>query len=326
MKNTLEYYLKEQIDSNVIIGPWNEKEYLPIFLSEIYTFYRMNILGESCLLIEINSEIPGIEFIKKHIKQISKSVDYKLVFFFKTLSAFRRKTLIESRIPFVVENGQMYLPFLGMDIKMTKDENVKVIEKFSSSTQLVFLHFLYNKDLLINTTELAGKIGASKMTASRALNDLYLLGLLTYEVSGKTGRSKRYKRIDDTYYYDRGSKYLKNPVSKVVYVDKDSAYDLPVAGLEALSTQSMLNPPKRPVRAMAKQYIKNIKEHIVTNKDKIADMDLIELQLWEYDPKILSKNYVVDLVSLIMSIDKSNDERVEIAIEESLRQGLRQYI
>lgn len=322
MKDILEYYLKEQIDSNVIITPWNEKEYLPIFLSEIYTFYRMNILDESCLLMEINSEIPGIELIKKHIKLISKSVDCKLVFFFKTLSAFRRKTLIENRIPFVIENGQMYFPFLGMDIKMTKDENVKAIEKFSSSTQLVFLYFLYNKDLLINTTELAGKIGASTMTASRALNDLYLLGLLTYEVSGKTGRSKSYKRIDDTYYYDRGSKYLKNPVSKVVYVDKDIAYDFPVAGLEALSTETMLNPPKRSIRAMAKQYIKNIKEHIVTNKDKIADMDLIELQLWEYEPKILSKNKIVDLVSLIRSIGKSNDERVEIAIEERLKSEL----
>lgn len=322
MKEILEYYLKEQIDSNVIITPWNEKEYLPIFLSEIYTFYRINILDEACLLIEINSEIPGIELIKKHIKLISKSVDYKLVFFFKALSAFRRKTLIENRIPFVVENGQMYFPFLGMDIKMTKDESVKVIEKFSSSTQLVFLYFLYNKELLINTTELAGEIGTSIMTASRALNDLYLLGLLTYEVSGKTGRSKSYKRIDDTYYYDRGSKYFKNPVSKVVYVDKDIAYGFLVAGLEALSTETMLNPPKRPIRAMAKRYIKNIKEHIVTNKDKIADMDLIELQLWEYDPKILSKNEVVDLVSLIMSIGKSNDERVEIAIEERLRSEL----
>jgi predicted transcriptional regulator len=322
MKDILEYYLKEQIDSNIIIKPWNEKEYLPMFLSEIYTFYRMNILGESCLLIEINSEIPGIELIKKHIKVISKSVDYKLVFFFKSLSAFRRKTLIENRIPFVVENGQMYFPFLGMDIKMTKDENIKIIEKFSSSTQLVFLYFLYNKDLLINTTELAGKLVASTMTASRALNDLYLLGLLTYEVSGKTGRSKIYKRIDDTDYYDRGSKYLKNPVSKVVYVDKDIACDFLVAGLEALSTESMLNPPKRPVRAMAKQYVKNIKEHIVANKDKIADMDLIEFQLWEYNPNSLSKNEVVDLVSLIMSIGKSNDERVEIAIEERLRSEL----
>ena len=78
-----------------------------------------------------------------------------------------------------------------------------------------------------------------------------------------------------------------------------------MAGLEVLSTESMLNPPKRPVRAMAKQYIKDIKEHIVTNKDKIADMDLIELQLWEYDPKILSKNSIVDLVSLIMSLANS---------------------
>lgn len=319
MKEVVEVYLKEHIDTNITIKKWNERECLPIFLSELYTFYKMNILGKYCLLIEVNNEIPGIEDLKKHVKTISKSLDDNLVLLFKSISSFRRKTLIENRIPFIVENGQMYLPFLGMELKKTMDENTKIIEKFSSTTQLVFLYFLYNKDLLINTTQLAEILNTSTMTASRALNDIYSLGLLTYEISGKTGRSKRYKRIDDTCYYDRGSKYLKNPVSKVEYVDNNIAHDFPVAGLEALSMQSMLNPPKKRVRAISKQKAKNIKQHIVINRDKISDMDLIELQVWNYEPKFLAKDGVVDLVSLVMSVCETNDERVQIAIEERLK-------
>lgn len=319
MKDVVEGYLKENIDINITIKQWNEREWLPIFLSEIYTFYKMNILGEYCLLIEVNNEIPGIEDLKKHIKAISKSVDDNLVLLFKSISSFRRKTLIENRIPFIVENGQMYLPFLGMELKKTTEENTKIIEKFSSSTQLVFLYFLYNKDLLINTTELAEIFSTSTMTASRALNDLYSLGLLTYEISGKTGRSKRYKRIADTCYYNRGSKHLKNPVSKVEYVYNNIAHDFPVAGFEALSMQSMINPPKKSVRAISKQKVKDIKQHIVLNRDKIADMDLIELQIWDYDPQFLARDGVVDIVSLVKSVSETNDERVEIAIEERLK-------
>lgn len=319
MRYVVEGYLKEHIDTNITINQWNEREVLPIFLSEIYTFYKMNILSEYCILMEVNNEVPGIEDLKKHMKTISKSLDDNLVLLFKSISSFRRKTLIENRISFIVQDGQMYLPFLSMDLKKAVGGNTKIIEKFSSSTQLVFLYFLYNKDLLINTTELAEILNTSTMTASRALNDLNSLGLLTYEISGKTGRSKRYKRISDTRYYNRASKYLKNPVSKVEYVDNNIGYDFPVAGLEALSMQSMLNPPKKLVRAISKQKVKDIKHHIVLNRDKIADMNLIELQIWNYDPNFLARNGVVDLVSLVMSISETNDERVEIAIEERLR-------
>lgn len=179
----------------------------------------MNILEESCLLIEVINEVPGIENLRKHMRTIRKSLDDNLVFLFKNISSFRRKALIKDRIPFIVEDGQMYLPFIGMDLKKITDENIKNIEKFSSTTQLVFLYFLYNKDLLINATELANILNSSVMTAWRALNDLYSLGLLTYEISGKTGRSKEYIRIDDTDYYNIGSQYLKSPFSRVVYVD-----------------------------------------------------------------------------------------------------------
>jgi len=319
VKDVVEGYLKEHIDTNVNINQWNEREWLPIFLSEFYTFYKMNILGEYCLLIEVKNEVPGIEDLKKHMKTISKCLDDNLVILIKSISSFRRKTLIENRISFIVENGQMYLPFLGMQLKKVNDENVKIIKNFSSSTQLLFLYFLYNKELLINTTELAGIFNTSIMTASRALNDLHSLGLLTCEISGKTGRSKRYKRIADTCYYNIGSKYLNNPVSKVEYIDNNIVHDFPIAGLEALSMQSMLNPPKKRVRAISKQKARDIKNYVVLNRDKIADMDLIELQIWNYEPKFLAKDGVVDLMSLIMSISETNDERVQNAIEERLK-------
>ena len=318
MKNVLEGYLKGNIDEKISIQPWNSKARLPIFILEIYTFYKMNILDKHCLLLEVVDEVPGIEDLRKHINTINKIVDENLVFLFKSISSFRRNTLIENRIPFIVENGQMFLPFLGMDLKMAKEKTSKKIEKFSSSTQVVFLYFLYNKDLMINATELALILNSSIMTASRALVDLYSLGLLNYEIDGITGRSKRYKRIDNTDYYSRGSKYLKNPVSRVVYVD-NIANDFPVAGLEALSIQSMLNPPKRSVRAISKQKAKDIKQHIVLSRDKIADMNLIELQIWDYKPELLATSNIVDLVSLVMSISGSNDDRVEMAIEKKLK-------
>jgi len=318
LKGALEMYLKESIDENISIQPWDGKKKLPLFLLELYDFYQAEILGQHCILIEILHEAPGIDVIKKHMKAINKTVDEHLVFLYKSISWFRRKSLIEHRVPFVVEDGQMYLPFLGLDLKKNVDEPVKKVATFSSSTQLAFLYLLYNGDMTIYATELAAVLNTSNMTASRILNDLYDVGLLTYEIGGKTARSKIYKRIGDPDYYREGSRYLKNPVRKTVYTEK-TVEDVLVAGLEALSMISMINPPQNPVRAISKERLNEIEPYLVKDKDRIADEKLTEIEVWRYNPTLLSKEKCVDLTSLALSLKEINDERVEQALEERLK-------
>ncbi len=317
MKNAIEYYLKESIDENIIIGPWNGKQNLPLFLLEAYNFYQAEILGKKCIFIEILYEAPGIDILKKHMKAVNKIADQHLVLLYKSITWFRRKSLIKNRIPFIVEDGQMYLPFMGLDLKRTLDEPKKKIDKFSSSTQLGFLYFLYNKEMIINATALAEALNTSNMTASRILNDLYAVGLLTYEVAGRTGRSKEYKRISDPDYYREGSRYLKSPVKQIIYVENE-VDDTLIAGLEALSMISMINPPQGLVRAITKEKLDKESVLIVRNKDRIADEKLVELEVWHYDPTLLSKEQYVDIASLALSLKDINDERVEQALAERL--------
>ncbi len=71
----------------------------------------MTILGILYILIKITDETPSVDMLQKHIKRIESLTDYQILIFYKEISRFRRKTLIENRIPFVIEDGQMYLPF-----------------------------------------------------------------------------------------------------------------------------------------------------------------------------------------------------------------------
>jgi hypothetical protein len=48
-------------------------------------------------------------------------------------------------------------------------------------------------------------------------------------------------------------------------------------------------------------------------------MDMMEFQIWNYDPQLLVKNSTVDLVSLALSTSDINDERVKQALEENLK-------
>jgi len=318
MKDSIEAYLKENIDIKASIKPWRGKNDLPLSLVEKYDFYQVDLFNEACILVEIQGEAPRINDMIKHMRAIQKHTNGTLVFLFKSISHFKRKSLIENKIPFIVENGQMYLPFLGLKLKNATKEQTKQIKKFASSTQLVFLYFLYRKELKINATELAKIMDVTNMTAIRTLNELYALGLLTYEVGGKTRRSKEYQRIQDPDYYRKGSEYLKNPISNVVYIEQITEKFL-VAGLEALSNISMINPPNRPVRAISKAKARMLRENFIRNRDKIEEQNVIEIQIWDYDPDLLSSGNQVDIVSLAMSMSDIKDDRVELAIEERLR-------
>src|SRR5690554_1511426 len=121
MLQAAQTYLKENVDDHITIKNWNSQKELPLFLRKIYTFYEMNILNNQCILIEVMDNKFNINQIKKHLKQINQSTDYPSVLLYKQISRFRRKSLIENRISFVIEDGQMYLPFLGLDLKKVPD-------------------------------------------------------------------------------------------------------------------------------------------------------------------------------------------------------------
>jgi hypothetical protein len=156
------------------------------------------------------------------------------------------------------------------------------------------------------------------MKASRALNDLYHANLITYEMGGKTGRSKKYKRIPDPDYFLKGSGYIKTPIRNTVYT-KIKPLESLTAGLDALSELSMINSPGYPVVAISRTQFNNQKIDTIKNRDLIKDTQLVELQIWDYDPKRFSDNNHVDILSLYASLKEEKDERIEQALEEILR-------
>ena len=314
----IEHYLKENIDDNVKIKPWNEKNIFPVFIRDAYIFYEMMLLKTPCLLMEAQNEMPGIDNIQKHINQIRNLTDRHIVLLYKEITRYRRKSLIRNRISFMVEDGQIYLPFLGLVLNKVQENVDSEMKHFTTSAQIAYLYFLYHKDDVLSVTEFAKKLGLTNMTASRALNDLYHANLITYKTGGKTGRNKEYKRIPDSDYYFKGRAYLKSPVRKSIYVMTKPLGAL-TAGLDALAKLSILNPPNHPVTAVGRKQFDTHKFEIIENRDLIKDVPLMEVQLWDYDPNLFSDKHHVDPLSLYVSLKEDMDERIEQALEEVLR-------
>lgn len=62
----LERYLKETFHDDVTIRPWQEQNSVPVYIRSIYEFYEVAVLGESCALMELRTEVPGIKALVKH--------------------------------------------------------------------------------------------------------------------------------------------------------------------------------------------------------------------------------------------------------------------
>jgi hypothetical protein len=317
---TFKRYLKETLDIEVRPKQWPGN--LPIFLRNMYVLLEVRILGIPCLVMATKDKT-GLTpaTIQKHIFQVRKKWPDEVIYVQQKVTAYNRKRLIQHKIPFVVPLNQMYLPFLGIDLR-EHFKNIRVTEaSFSPSTQVVVLYYLtQNNQFRLTPKTLANELGYSIMTMTRALDELDGVGLGTIAMEGRE-RVLRFNR-DKKQVWETALERLRSPVKKRLWVKTFSNEPLGVkAGLSALSYYSNLAGPVNPVLALEGKQWKKVK----TNGDvmilDIVEPNASELEVWRYAPDIFEKNGVVDRFSLFLSMREDNDERVESALNGMMGQA-----
>lgn len=312
-------YIKETL--NIIAQPkkWIEAEKLPFYLQDFYEFFKVTILDTPCLAMAAKDEVEQTPAtIHKHIHQVQKKWDHEIIYVHPKVSSYNRKRLIGHKLSFVVPGNQMYLPFLGIDLR-EHFKKIRIIDpQCSPSTQSVVLY-----DLLNGTGEgftpkkLAGLLDYTPMTMTRAFDELQAAGLGEIAIEGR----ERVLRFDGNKkkLWEKARKFLRSPVKKRLWVKKITDEPLGVkAGLTALSRYSALAAPANPVLAIAGQNWKKIKSRNDVMELTIAEPDACELEIWSYSPRLFEKDDVVDRFSLYLSLQDNDDERVESALEKMM--------
>jgi len=314
-------YLKETLDIDTRPKQWQGAGNLPIFLRNTYVFFGVRILGVSCLVMATRGKTEQTPAtIQKHILQVRKKWQDEVIYLQQKVTAYNRKRLIQYKIPFVVPLNQMYLPFLGIDLR-EHFRNIREPEaSFSPSTQVVVLYYLsQHGQLRLTPKTLANELGYSIMTMTRALDELDGVGLGTIAMEGRE-RVLRFNQ-DKRLVWETALERLRNPVKKRIWVKTFSNKSFGVkAGLSALASYSNLAEPVNPVLALERKYWKKVK----TNDDvmvlDIAEPDASELEIWSYSPNLFANKGVVDRFSLFLSTKEDNDERVQSALERMMEQ------
>ena len=294
---------------------FNPQKGLPIYMLSRRKFFEIILEEESFIAVfvsELNSF--GVVSLKKQIDQYEDFFEKRVAFSFNGLTKVQRNSLVKHRVPFIALPTQIYIPFLGIMLSDSyKKEKIISTDKMMPATQSLYLYLLSKKDECVSKMDAATKLNLSRMSISRASEQLETMGLISQEKVGKNIYMKL--RAYDKGAYELAVSSLMNPVKKTIVVkDSELLEGLPFAGETALSLYSMLSEPAIPAKAISKDssIIERLKE---VDEKWDSDFPCIRLELWKYDPLLFSNNGIVDRVSLAKSFEGVQDERIEEAID-----------
>lgn len=322
LQNAVVSYLREVLGLELQLCYWNTSATFPHHLKAAYTFESCEILGKSFVLFYSQDPelTPGA--IEKHLEWVESKTGVRGVFVADTLESYNRKRLIERKIPFIVPKNQLYLPDLALDLREHLKKAKKTVEKLSPASQVIVLSFLLGrlKDASrLSPTGLAKQFPYAKMSMSRSLDELRLLGLVQTTGEGRNAYSQFV--CSGLQLWQQATPFLRSPVNKRVYLDELFHQLCFKAGEFALDEMTMLV-SRRETWAVTSKEWKDLQGkddiHIIPKVSK--DMAHAELEIWSYAPNLLSDGPLVDPLSLALSLRHNTDERVEMAVDELLHQ------
>ncbi|MFQ6860990.1 MAG: hypothetical protein ACLRUO_04435 [Beduini sp.] len=296
------------------IKDWDKTNQLPFYILNDFTIQKATINDISCLSLTPHEGLPNLTALKKQINVIKNVEDLPVFLNLDSISNFRKQNLLENKIAFILKDKMVYLPFMTTLITDEQCEENKKIEKLTLASQLLFIWILHQDTDKFYISEALETISVSNMTLTRAYRQLCATKLFEEHKDGrKIYLTTHFNKLDLFY---KMKEYLQSPIQKQGYILKFNLSDDMVLSAEsALSQYTFINPPKLKTYAIDKANSKQIN----LQKDYYSVEEQVELQIWNYNPLLFSRDKKnIDKISLIISSLGNTDERLEIEIEQLL--------
>jgi hypothetical protein len=296
------------------------KNNLPIFLKNLYFFYSVVFFDKTyVLVIDRYPEDAMPSHILKHIEQIEKIFNLNCIYVAKALPAYIRQRLVSYKVHFIIPKTQMYLPDLGIYHRNISSKPTIVSQRLLPSAQTVVIYaLLHGCKEGFKPSELAKKLKYSRMSMTRALNELEAIGLGETVREGK----ERYFHFytDKDILWKQAMPFLRTPIKEVLWIQiSNSTYKKiiasgSIAGLSVLALHSNINAPACPVFAIFQNTWKTLIKSEDIKKLPILEGASMQIEIWNYDPHLFDRDNSVDPFSLYLSLKGSEDERLQKAL------------
>ena len=308
-------YISSVLGDNVVVKPVckSVQDKLPISIVGNFELYDGQILGKNILFafIEDGNIITPLQ-AKKQLDLIQRKTEMIAILVPGLLYSYNISRLIAQKVNFIIPNKQMFIPSLLLDLTVvnTMNEESKK-DTITPLTQCLLLYHLETESLSGRTSyELADKLSVSYASVNRALRWLASKDLIKLEgVKTKTVQIE----FSNRELWDKALPMLVSPIEQLYYTDAIIEGQM-ISGVNALASYTMLNEESRQCCAVSKKDFKALK----VAADKQFGQN--EIQVWKYNPKMLSSTGVVDKLSLYLSLKDNEDERIQIELERLINE------
>jgi predicted transcriptional regulator len=308
-------YVTTMLNEQVSLTPLADDVigHLPVAISVEYKFYRTYILQHPllfCFCLDSTDITPAK--LSKQKALIASKIEMVSIFVFDKIASYNLQRLVNQRVNFIVPQKQMFIPDLLVDLKMPKNSDERACTVIPPLAQCVILYKLENDDFAdhLKTQDIVKKFGVSYATANRAMRWLSANNILSVE----GGKEKNYLfTVTGKSLWNKALPLLLNPIERVVYTDAIVVHAL-LAGVNALAEYTMINDEANECYAISEDDLKS--SGIPTDK-KYGD-NVIEI--WRYNPHLLSSGNAVDKLSLYLTLKDNEDERVQIELDNMIKE------
>ena len=287
---------------------------LPLYLSHAYNYSLLEIDGSSFLLVEDENMNPKTaEQLKKQAKAIFHHTDLPAVFVLYNQSMQMRRNMIRNRISFIIPENQLYLPEMLLYLKENNRQIHPHAEFITPSTQLLLLYHLQVEQLEdLSFKEIAERLDYSPKTITKIAEEL---------------KAKKICRITGTkekrFAFDVGRKQLwemsepqmQSPVIKSYFTKLKDDWNFCKSGDTALAHHTYLSDTGKEAYAVYKVEFEELREKGYWEYLDELEGD-IRVDVWKYNPCLLSKNGYIDPLSLYLCYRDDPNERVEAEMKE----------
>ena len=279
----------------------------------LYDFFLCRANDKSFLLmcLKDNTEYtPGR--VAKHMAQVQSISGLPTVFAADTMVAYKRRRFLEKHIPFIIPGKQAYIPFVGIFLTEGGPQVEKHFDGLGNLAQILILARLMRKFAAPLSIADAGMMFSySRISVIRAFDELEY-----FQLARRNSQSKHLEfPLTGEALWEKALPLLKNPSRKRLGVEHipTGVPSFP-CGISALSERSMLSADAQLQFAVEAKELNKLK---LTDRCPEEDAPVL-LELWKYPPNIIGGDSI-DAFSLYLTLRDDPDERVQIALEEMMK-------
>ena len=307
-------YFDKTLGEDVVLESANKDllEGLPMNVSSNFSFYEGRMLGQHVLAayIKDGDSVPPAQ-MKKLLDIIHRQAKLVVILITPCISSYNKIRLMTQKVNFVIPGKQMFLPALLLDIKPDRKVVADLKENIPPFAQCLLLYHLQTGSIVgTNSYGLGDKFNVSYATVNKSLRWLVSKDLIKLE-GAKT--KTVHIELSNRELWNKALPMLVSPIEQSYYTDVLIGGQM-ISGVNALASYTMLNDESRQCYAISKKDFKAL--NIVTDKQFGQN----EIQVWKYNPRMLSSTGIVDKLSLYLSLKDNEDERIQIELERLINE------